>query len=61
MAPAVFLAYAVAIWALAADLGWTDTFMFTTGALSNWLIWLGVAILVHTAASILKKHTRVER
>ena len=60
MGPAVFSAYAFAAWALAANLGWTDTFMFSSGALSNWIIWLGMAVLVNTAAMILKKHTRTE-
>lgn len=61
MGPAVFSAYAFAIWALAGNLGWTDSFVFASGALSNWLVWLGVAVLVNTAAAILKKHTRSER
>ncbi len=61
MGPAVFSAYAFAAWALAANLGFTDSFVFSTGALSNWIIWLGVAVLVNTATSILKKHTRSER
>ena len=57
MGPAVFAAYAFAAWSLAANLGWTDTFVFTAGPLSNWLIWLGIAILVHTAANILRRHS----
>lgn len=60
MGPAVFSAYAFAIWALAANLGWTDSFVFSTGALSNWIIWLGMAVLVHTAAGVLRKHTRAD-
>ncbi len=60
MGPAVFSAYAFAAWALAANLGWTDSFIFTTGALSNWIIWMGMAILVNTAAAILKKHTQAD-
>lgn len=55
MGPAVLCAYAVAVWSLTADLGWTDNFLFTSGALSNWLIWLAIAILVHMAASILRR------
>jgi hypothetical protein len=55
MGPAVVSAYAVALWSLAANFGWTDSFMFTSGALSNWLIWLSLAILVHVAASILRR------
>ena len=61
MGPAVFSAYSFAVWALAGNLGWTESFVFRAGALSNWIIWLGIAVLVHTAASILKKHTRIER
>jgi hypothetical protein len=60
MAPAVFSAYAFAFWSLAANLGWTDTFVFSTGPLSNWLVWLAIAILVSVASSILKRHTQLE-
>ncbi len=60
MGPAVFSAYAFAGWALAGNLGWTDTFLFNSGALSSWIIWAGMAVLVNTAAAILKRHTRVE-
>jgi len=55
MGPAVLSAYAVALWSLAANLGWADNFLFTSGALSNWLIWLALAILVNVAASILRR------
>ncbi len=58
MGPAVFLGYAFAVWSLAANLGWTDTFLFGSGPLSNWLVWLSIAILVNVAASILYRHTR---
>lgn len=58
MGPAVFSAYVFAVWSLADNLGWTDTFVFHNGPLSNWLIWLSFAILVNTAASILRRHTQ---
>jgi hypothetical protein len=57
MGPAVFSAYAFAAWSLAANLGWTDTFVFPSGPLSNWLVWLAMAIVVNAASSILKRHT----
>jgi len=60
MGPAVVSVYAFALWSLAGNLGWTDTFVFPAGPLSNWIIWVGIAILVHMAASILSKHTRSE-
>ena len=56
-APAVFSAYAFASWSLAANLGWTDTFVFEAGPLSNWFVWLVFAIAIHLLANILKRHT----
>lgn len=58
MGPAIFSAYALAAWSLAANMGWTGTFLYKDGPLSNWLIWLGIAILVHVAADVLKRRTR---
>ncbi|MBV8867141.1 MAG: hypothetical protein JO210_17220 [Acidobacteriaceae bacterium] len=58
MGPAVFSGYAFASWSLAANLGWTDTFPFGSGPLSNWLVWIAIAIMVNVAASVLRRHTR---
>ncbi len=60
MGPAVLSIYAFVVWSLAANLGWTDTFVFKTGPLSNWMIWMGAAALVSVAANILRKHSRTE-
>jgi hypothetical protein len=60
MGPAVLSVYAFVAWSLAANLGWTDTFVFKTGPLSNWMIWMGMAVLVSLAASILRKHSRTD-
>jgi hypothetical protein len=57
MGPAVFSSYMFAVWSLADNLGWTDTFVFHNGPLSNWLIWLSFAILINVATSILRRHT----
>ncbi len=61
MAPAVLSVYAVVAWCLAANLGWTDTFVFQSGPLSNWMIWMGIAVLVSLAAGILRKRSRTEQ
>lgn len=61
MGPAVFSAYAFAAWSLANNLGKTDTFVFTAGPLSNWLVWLAIAILVNLAALVLRRHTRADK
>jgi hypothetical protein len=60
MGPAVLSVYVFVAWCLAANLGWTDSFVFKTGPLSNWMIWMGVAILVTIAANILRKQLRSE-
>src|SRR5437773_7152024 len=52
MGPAVVSMYALAVWSLASNLGWTDTFVFSAGPLSNWIVWLAIAILVHLASGI---------
>ena len=61
MGPAVLSVYAVVAWSLAANLGWTDTFVFKTGPLSIWMIWMGIAVLVSLAANILRKRSRTEQ
>jgi hypothetical protein len=61
MGPAVFCAYAFALWSLAANLGWTETFPYGAGPLSNWLIWIAIAIMVHVAAGVLRRHTSSDR
>lgn len=55
MGPAVLSVYAFALWSLTSELGWTDSFPFSTGPLSNWIIWLSLAILFHLAAQILRR------
>ena len=61
MGPAVLSVYAVVAWCLADNLGWTGSFVFRTGPLSNWMIWMGIAVLVSLAANILRKRSRAEQ
>jgi hypothetical protein len=61
MGPAVVSVYALTLWSLASNLGWTDTFVFSTGPLSNWLVWLAIAILVNLASGILRRRTQSEK
>lgn len=60
MGPGVFIAYSLTAWNLASNLGWTGPFLFSTGPLSNWLVWLGFAVILNVAASILKRRTQSE-
>lgn len=58
MGPAVFVSYAMTAWSLTNDFGWSQSFLFTSGPMANWLIWLGISVLLSFAASILKRHTQ---
>lgn len=55
MGPAVLSVYAFALWSLTSEMGWTDSFPFTSGPLSNWLIWTGLAVAIHAASIILQR------
>jgi len=57
MGPAVFSAYAMALWSLSSNLGWTNSFLFASGPLSNWLVWGAIAVSVHAAAVILDRRS----
>ncbi len=58
LTPAVVSVYVLAFWSLTADIGWTGTFMVTSGPFSNWMVWLGIAVVLNGAASILKRQGR---
>jgi hypothetical protein len=55
MGPAVLSVYAFAAWSLTSEMGWTDSFPFATGPLSNWIIWTGLAVALHVASSVLRR------
>lgn len=48
--PTVLSAYIFAAWGLTADLGLTHSFPWSAGPLSNWMIWLGLALLSNLIA-----------
>lgn len=56
MGPAILSVYVFALWSLTADMGWTDSFPFATGPLSNWMIWMGAAVALHLASHVLNRH-----
>jgi hypothetical protein len=55
MGPAVLSVYAFAVWSLTSEMGWTESFPFTSGPLSNWIIWAGLAAAIHSASIILRR------
>jgi hypothetical protein len=55
MGPAVLSVYAFAAWSLTSEMGWTASFPFASGPLSNWIIWAGLAAAIHSASIILRR------
>jgi hypothetical protein len=54
--------YSIAFWALTNDLRLTQCFPWSDGPLSNWLIWLGLAMTLNAlAANICPTRTWTER
>jgi hypothetical protein len=49
--PTLLCAYVLAVWALSATLSLTVVFPWSTGPLSNWMIWLMLALLLHVLTS----------
>ena len=49
--PTALSAYVFAIWDLTANMGLTNSFPWSTGPLSNWMIWIGLALSLNIVAS----------
>ncbi|HEX4165936.1 MAG TPA: hypothetical protein VHZ55_10730 [Bryobacteraceae bacterium] len=45
--PTVLCAYVFAVWGLTANIGLTNSFPWSAGPLSNWMIWLALALLLN--------------
>ncbi len=46
LTPAAAMAFGLALWRIAADLSWTNSFAIPSGLFSHWQVWLGAAILL---------------
>jgi hypothetical protein len=46
----VLCAYVFLVWSLTASLDLTRSFPWRAGALSNWMVWLIIALLLHLIA-----------
>jgi len=54
LGPLSLVAYAFAAWRLAADIGWSATFVIPAGLFSHWLVWLSIGLALTFSASMLK-------
>jgi hypothetical protein len=48
--PITLSIYAMAVWRLTEDLRFTNSFPWSTGPLSNWMVWLGFALVANLGA-----------
>src|SRR6476620_9187647 len=59
LVPASLMAYSLGFWRLAFDMGLAGQFDIT-GAFSHWQVWIGLGVLLHTAAITLNRYGRGE-
>jgi hypothetical protein len=57
LVPASLMAYSLGFWRLASDMGLAGQFDIT-GTFSHWQVWIGLGVILHTAAIILNRHGR---
>ena len=57
LVPASLMAYSLGFWRLASDMGLAGQFDIT-GAFSHWQLWIGLGVILHTAAIVLNRHGR---
>jgi hypothetical protein len=53
--PIVLSANVFAVWGLTANIGLTNSFSWSAGPLSNWMIWLGLALPLNLLALNLQR------
>jgi hypothetical protein len=58
LTPAAVMALALGVWRLGADLNWAGEFAISRGLFSHWQVWIAVAGLLQTCASILNRYGR---
>jgi hypothetical protein len=57
LVPASLMAYSLGFWRLASDMGLAGQFDIT-GTFSHWQVWIGLGVILHTAAIVLNRHGR---
>jgi len=60
LTPAGVLSFCLAVWRIAADLSWTNSFAIPSGLFSHWQVWLVAAALLQACAHVLNRYGRGE-
>jgi hypothetical protein len=58
LTPAAVMALGLGVWRLGVDLNWTGEFAISKGLFSHWQVWIAMAGLLETCASILDRYGR---
>ncbi len=58
LTPFAVISGALALWRIAADVGWTSNFAFSAGILSHWQTWLAVALALQLCAHALNRYAK---
>jgi len=58
LTPFGVIAFCLALWRIAADLNWTNSFAIPSGLFSHWQVWLGAAVLLQFCAHLLNRYGR---
>ena len=56
--PATLLAFVLAFWRMAADMGVTSAFPITDGLFSHWQVWLAIALCAQLFTTVLNRYGR---
>lgn len=56
LTPAAVVAMLLAVWRIAADLNWTNSFAIPSGLFSHWQVWLAGAVLLQLCARTLNRY-----
>jgi hypothetical protein len=58
LSPAALVASVLAMWRIAADLNFTNSFAIASGLFSHWQVWLAAAVLLQVCSRVLNWYGR---
>jgi hypothetical protein len=58
LTPAALIASVLALWRVAADLKFTNSFAIPSGLFSHWQVWLAASVLLQLCSRVLNRYGR---
>jgi hypothetical protein len=56
LTPVCLLSFVLAVWRLAADMNWANSFAIPSGLFSHWQVWLGAAAALQGCSYVLNRY-----